>query len=125
VRGNRCKSDNGWNLNGALWNPLETDKHGLARLVKLVAASLQRPAQQKESTVSPRIGEVKSAVIHVLELADGPLSLGEVRQRCEELLGRAVNASTVKDCVHKNARGINPLFSRVEHGRYVERRLLE
>ena len=112
-------------LNGALWNPLETDKHGLARLVKLAAALLQRPARQKESTISPRIGEVKSAVIQVLEVADGPLSLGDIRQLSEELLGRPLNPSTVKDCVHKNSRGVNPLFSRIAHGRYVNGKLLE
>ena len=106
-------------LNGALWNPFPPDKHELRRLVKLVARTLQRPTMPRECTVSPRIGEIKGAVVRALELADEPLSLGEIRRRCEEQLGRSVNASTVKDCVHKNARGANPLFSRVGHGRYV------
>ena len=112
-------------LNGALWNPLATDKHGLAKLVKLVARALQHPAPPEASMISPRIGEVKNAVIGVLELADRPMSLSEIRHGCEELLGRPVNASTVKDCAHKNARGEDPRFARVEHGRYVAKLFLE
>lgn len=106
-------------LNGALWNPLGTDKHRLGRLVKLVADSRQRSVREEKSAPSPRIGGVKSAVIRVLEAADEPLSPTEVRRRCEALLGRPVNSSTVKDCVHTNARGSNPLFLRIRHGRYT------
>src|SRR5581483_833092 len=38
-------------LNGALWNPLETDKHALGRLIKLVARALERPARPRSATV--------------------------------------------------------------------------
>jgi hypothetical protein len=62
-------------------------------------------------------------VIRTLELSSKPLSLEQIRQSCEQFLGRPVNRSTVKDCVHKHARGDNALFLRTQRGRYVSVRL--
>jgi len=106
-------------LNGALWNPLETSK-SLSKLVGKVRELVRRQRPLTMPTaLPPRAGEVKRAVIQVLELSAQPISLAEIRQRCEQLLGRPANDSTVKDCVHKLSRGPEALLVRVERGRYI------
>ena len=67
----------------------------------------------------PRAGDTKTAVVQVLELAAIPMSLRDVHLACEELLGREVPYTTVKDCLHKHSRGASPRFKRVRHGVYA------
>jgi hypothetical protein len=50
------------------------------------------------------------------------LTLRQIQARCELLLGRRVRYATVKDCVHKHARGSGAIFDRVAHGVYQRRR---
>ena len=112
-------------LNGALWNPLENSKNLRELLGKIRELILRERPPLARAALAPRIGEVKGAVVRVLELAEQPLSLGEIRGRCEDFLGRPVNDSTVKDCVHKLSRGSDPLFLRLARGRYVGRPLAD
>ena len=102
-------------LNGALLNhPAEYQKLSLLRS-KLLA---KRKRRISKPVLPSRAGEIKAAVVQTLELSAVPMSLRDVHLACEELLGREVPYTTVKDCVHKHSRGVGPRFKRVRHGTY-------
>ena len=102
-------------LNGALLNhPAGYQKLSLLRS-KLLA---RRKRPVPKPVPQPRAGDIKTAVVQTLELSAVPMSLRDVHRACEELLGRKVPYSTVKDCVHKHSRGVGPRFKRVRHGLY-------
>ena len=56
----------------------------------------------------PRAGDIKAAVVQTLEQSAVPMSLRDVHRASEELLGREVPYTTVKDCVHKHSRESGP-----------------
>lgn len=102
-------------LNGALLNHrAEYQKLSLLRS-KLLA---KRKRRVSKPVLAPRAGDIKAAVVQTLELSAVPMSLRDVHLACEELLGREVPYTTVKDCVHKHARGADQRFERVRHGTY-------
>ena len=65
-----------------------------------------------------RAGDVKAAVLQILTLSAVPIRLREVHQASEELLGRQVPYTTIKDCVHKHSRGADQELMRVRRGLY-------
>ena len=102
-------------LNGALLNRAAKYRElGLLRS-KLLA---RRKRRVPEPVPPPRAGDIKAAVVQTLELSASPMRLRDVHRACENLLGREVLYTTVKDCVHKHSRGLSPKFSRVRHGLY-------
>lgn len=90
-------------------HPAEYQKLSLLRS-KLLA---KRKKRVFKSILPSRAGDIKAAVVQTLELSAVPMSLGDVHLACEELLGRQVSYTTVKDCVHKHSRGVFPQFKRV------------
>jgi hypothetical protein len=72
------------------------------------------------SPLPARAGDIKSAVVQTI--GDAPLKLNEIHHRCEALLSRRISYATVKDCVHKHARGSKAIFERDSHGAYRQRR---
>ena len=60
-------------------------------------------------------------VIDVLQAAERPLRVHEIRERCAEHLGVPVNRSTVSHCLMRHRVGENRLFQRTDHGRYTWR----
>ena len=102
-------------LNGALLNRSpKYQELGLLRS-KLLAKRKRRVAK---AVLAPRAGDIKAAVVRTLEQSAVPMSLRDVHLASEELLSRQVPYTTVKDCVHKHSRGVNPRFKRVRHGIY-------
>ena len=87
---------------------------GLLR-IKLLA---RRKRRVPKPVPPPRAGDIKAEVVQTLERAAVPMSLRDVHRACEDLLGREVPYTTVKDCVHKHSRGVGPRFKRVRHGLY-------
>src|SRR5436305_13523976 len=53
-------------------------------------------------------GELQRAVIGILEAADGPLSVAEVRLAVERSLGKVVSRSSVNACLSVGARRFGP-----------------
>ena len=108
-------------LNGVLLNRYaEYQTLGSLRS-KLLA---KRKRRVSKPVPPPRAGDIKAAVVQTLELSAVPMSLGDVHRACENLLGRDVLYTTVKDCVHKHSRGVRPRFNRVRHGLYEADRKL-
>lgn len=107
-------------LNGALSNPHK--RLGWARIEKAIAgARTKQPRRGQKPEPTARAGATKRAVIRALELANHPLRLREIHHACEEQLDRPVSYATVKDCVHKHARGREAILVRVGHGSYMYR----
>jgi hypothetical protein len=107
-------------LNGALSNPHK--RLGWAKLEKAITgARAKKPERGPKAEPLARAGAIKQAVIRALELADHPLRLKEIHHACEDQLGRRVSYDTVKDCVHKHARGTMAILARVDHGIYAKR----
>ncbi len=104
-------------LNGALSNPLERDKVlQLRQFLETILTKKRR--RRKESTVPPRLSELREVVVQILELADRPMRKAEVHLACEQLLGRSVQPNTVKNCLHRNSRGDRAIFKKVDRGQY-------
>jgi hypothetical protein len=107
-------------LNGALSNPHK--RLGWAKLEKALTRARAKKLDRDPSPEPPaRAGATKQAVMRALELADHPLRLKEIHQACEDQLGRPISYDTVKDCVHKHARGPKAILARVNHGTYTRR----
>jgi hypothetical protein len=62
-------------------------------------------------------GELQRAVIRILEAADGPLSVAEVRLAVERSLGKVVSRSSVSACLSVGARRVGR-FERVAAALY-------
>jgi hypothetical protein len=107
-------------LNGALSNPQGALE--LFDLWSLKRALLQRKrSRRKERTdVPPRTCvPVTKTITEVLELANyNPMSAKDIHRACEELLGRPVGYRSVKNCLSKNAHGLETKFIRVGYGEY-------
>lgn len=84
----------------------------------LVTILTRKPKKRKQSRVKARSGDIKAAVVQVLELSAKPLGLRDVHLAVEEILDQEVPYSTIKDCIHKHSRGDAPPFRRVRHGYY-------
>ncbi len=104
-------------LNGALSNPLATDKNALIRLRELRAEPFVSDARSSSEPAVPRVGETLDTVKKVLLEAGKPLAVRAIHASCERVLGRPVVYSTVKDCLSDRRRR-KPLFRRVRHGWY-------
>lgn len=65
---------------------------------------------------------MRNAVFQVLAASEKPLRAREVHTAAETLAGEPLAWSSVKDCLHKNARGPDSPIERVSHGRYWHRR---
>jgi hypothetical protein len=108
-------------LNGALSNPLASDKH--LQIAGLVAAkndiSIPEPALERGSRRLPRRqGSVLAAVTSALELAGTAMRVGEIHAAVEQLLGEAVFYSSVKEALSAHARDRDRRFRRVRRGWY-------
>ena len=103
-------------LNGALSNPLVTDKK-LSELSELYHRLLVRKRQPVPKVVKDRNGLVLETVKHVLALAGKPMQAKDIHEACEQLLDRPVSYSTVKDCLSEPHRK-KSLFNRVGYGQY-------
>jgi hypothetical protein len=118
-------------LNGALSNPLQTDKgllRGLAKLHGELSKAALRLSQQGDGPESRtlrqiplRAGAVQNTVIKALANAKRPLRAREIHAAAEQLAGGPLSWNTVKDCLHKNARRPDSPIQRVSHGRYQHR----
>ena len=102
-------------LNGALLNRSANYQELGLLLDKLLA---RRGKRVPKPVLPPRAGDVKAAVLQILTLSAVPIRLREVHQASEELLGRQVPYTTIKDCVHKHSRGADQELMRVRRGLY-------
>ena len=59
-----------------------------------------------------------AAVTHVLEIADRPMSTGEIYRAAEELAGQPLLQTSVKAALAACSSGPSPRFRRVRHGVY-------
>lgn len=91
----------------------------LNRLRELVELLHARPARRVTKPPKPKAGDVKAAVVRILELSVDPMSLRDVLGGCEAQLGRSVPYNTVKDCVFKHSRDESSLLIRTSHGCYT------
>lgn len=64
------------------------------------------------------MGVIINAIATVLELADQAMQARDIHAAAEELLGEAVNWSTVKAALAEHAAGPGARFKRVSRGRY-------
>ncbi len=106
-------------LTGALSNPPVKDEllPNLSQLrEKLLSGKHQRRSSPR-GPIKPRVGLISETIKHVLAVAGKPLTVKEVHDRCQELLGRPVSHSTVKGCLNERDR-VHPLFDRVDYGVY-------
>lgn len=65
-----------------------------------------------------RGGLVPKAIERVLADSGKPMRARDIHAEVEELLGRSVPASSVKNWLAKNVQGEQPLFVRLDRGRY-------
>ena len=112
-------------LNGALSNPLATDKrldlHGMIG-VKRRAIARNRPVETK-GRAHRRQGIVLATVTDVLGLVGKPMSTSEVHAAVEAVLADAVPYSSVKEALSAHSRGGDRRFRRVRRGWYETRPL--
>jgi hypothetical protein len=74
-----------------------------------------------QSQIRSRAGAVQEAVIRALAAVDWPMRAREIHAAAQELAGAQLSWSTVKDCLHKNARRPDGSIEQVSHGRYRHR----
>jgi site-specific DNA-methyltransferase (adenine-specific) len=75
------------------------------------------PGAMENEQVRHRPGQVRDAILQVLSLASGPLSVKEIERRVEQLLGSA-SASSVRSYLRLNTP---KLFERAKRGLYHDR----
>lgn len=109
-------------LAGALSN--RADVRSLRQLGQIRERALKypRPRNAHQATRN-RPGSIWPAVRAILVRADGPMTPAEVRARLEMEHGRPLAASTVKDCLRRNATATGEV-RRLKGGRYRLRRKL-
>ena len=97
-------------------------------LVRLLRSSPPGAPPARETPHLPprraRMGSVDRAVLHVLELADGPLHVSAVHAEIERHTAESVNYASVKSCLARLASGASPSISRLSRGLYGESRPL-
>lgn len=106
-------------LNGALSNPLESDKRSLVRVGEVARAIVQRgPTKHPNRRDLPRgPGEIADAVRVVVSLANEPMRMVEIHAAAEVLLGRPISRSSVKQ---ELSTGVGrSRYARSGRGRYV------
>ena len=108
-------------LNGALWNPLTTDKRlhldSLKKLKKALAGpeSGLKPHSQR---LPRRQGTVLVAVTAILTSAAEPMPVSAIHASVQRQTGVAVPYSSVKDALAAHARGPDRRFRRTRRGCY-------
>lgn len=112
--------DNGYmGLLGCYSNP---EVQGRLRLLseKLdrLAASNAAPRPSGRRDRRLRGGLVSQATERVLRQAAGPMRARDIHAEVEELLGRSVPVSSVKNWLAKQAQGEKPRLVRLDRGRY-------
>lgn len=65
-----------------------------------------------------RSGSIPVAATAVLASCEGDMRARDIHAAVEGLLGESVSASSVKDCLTRNAQSGSGLFERVGRGRY-------
>lgn len=65
-----------------------------------------------------RVGELRPAVIRLLEAAGGPMRLRDIHTALELDLGEPVPRSTIKNLLAVHCRGATPVFERRQRGLY-------
>jgi hypothetical protein len=108
-------------LNGALSNPLESNKTPLERLRCVVRDLLSegRKAPESRPPLPERPGKIAEAVRAVVRLCEKPARMVEIHTTVESLLGEAVSRGTVKQDLSAGvARGE---YVRVGRGLYASR----
>ena len=106
-------------LNGALSNPLVSDKSRLAKLAALKQRALGRmTAPEKVPPIRRRQGAVLASVTTVLEGAGQPMFVREIHAAVEERLGEPVPFSSVKDALSAHTHRRNGRFRRIHRGCY-------
>lgn len=105
-------------LNGALWNPLETGKTGFSRLLKLVRDLQGRETLPARRTLPPRRELVGSAAEVLVRAAGAPLRIADVCAALREQ-GLEANPATVRKALHDRSRGTDPRLRRVGRGVYA------
>jgi len=104
-------------LLGALSN--HADKlsrlRNLKRVLMKEAAKRPKPA----TSVKPRLGEIRDAIIETLEAgAPEAIPIGEILAVAERRLGKRLSRDTVNSCLSVGAKGSHPQFVRVRAGWY-------
>jgi len=104
-------------LNGALSNPLASDKGGLARLAAVKQRALGRlPVTEGVRLTGRRQGAVLASVTTVLDCADQPLGVQEIHAAVEEFLGGPVPVSSIKQALSAHAGRGDGRFRRIRRG---------
>jgi hypothetical protein len=65
-----------------------------------------------------RFGTVSAAIVEVLNEADGPLRVREIRSRVEQILGGPVSRHSIKSQLHRGCQHQRPRFNRLARGVY-------
>jgi hypothetical protein len=107
-------------LNGALSNPLASDKSLPNRLTELREALLQKAAgNPRQPAPAPRRPTpVLETVTLVLALAGEPMRAREIHAASETLTSRQLHWSSVKASLAAGATGRSPRFERLCRGMY-------
>ncbi len=91
------------------------------KLEQLVASNAApRPSYRQDQRL--RSGLIPKAIERVLRDAIGPMRARDIHAGVEEVLGRSVPTSSVKNWLAKQAQGEQPQVVRLDRGRY---RLIE
>jgi len=105
-------------LNGALSNPQAQVETRRLAAIHADLRDLVLPAPKAPSPRPRRIGVIINAITTVLDLADQAMQAREIHTAAEDLLGEAINWSTVKATLAEHAAGPGARFKRVARGRY-------
>jgi hypothetical protein len=90
----------------------------LSEKLDRLTASNAAPRPSTRSDRRLRGGMVPRAIERVLSQATGPMRARDIHGEVEDLLGRAVPVSSVKNRLAKQARGEKPRLVRLDRGRY-------
>ena len=106
-------------LLGAYSNPeIQRRLRQLSEKLDRLAASNAAPRHSGRQDRRLRGGLVPKAIEQVLHEAIGPMRARDIHAEVEELLGRSVPASSVKNWLAKRAHGDHPRVVRLGRGRY-------
>jgi hypothetical protein len=90
----------------------------LSEKLERLATSDAVPHSSRRYDRRIRGGLVPKAIEQVLAEAPGPMRACDIHAEVEELLGRSVPASSVKNWLAKQAQGDPPRVVRLDRGRY-------
>jgi hypothetical protein len=104
----------------ALSNSEIQDQMGrLAAKLEQIASSDARPRSSARSDLRLRSGLVPNAIMGVLSRSVEPMRMKDIHVEVEQVLGRAVSRSAIKNWLAGHTGGKKALFVRIERGRYV------